>query len=157
MKKILVFLVIIFSGCLSFKPDSEYLTGEWTDFIPKQGVQYFAGEEHKFTFKIDSFYYHAERWSDVQRENDTCSFYDDNRYAAGKYMVKEDVLYLSGEWTGYNYSNLKMHPCEDTGKFELVYSIDVIKENVMEMRLKNPLPYFYDWRYRDILTLYRQK
>jgi hypothetical protein len=157
MKKVTVFLLVIFSGCLSFKPDSEYITGEWTDFIPKQGVHYYSGEEHKFTFKNDSFYYHAERWTDIERENDTCIYYKNNFFAAGKYLAKEDKLYLKGISTDYHYSAHNVHPCAISEPFELVYTLNIISENQMTLKLPDSVPYTYDWKYSKEMTLSRIK
>ena len=86
-------VMVLFSGCLIYKPTGVYLTGEWTDFIPEEGVHYYAGQKLKIRFSNDSFYYNAEQWSDVVSENDTCAYYRDKVYAAGKYLIKQNNLY----------------------------------------------------------------
>jgi hypothetical protein len=157
MKRICLLALVVISGCLIYKPTGEYLTGEWTDFIPKEGVHYYAGQKIIVKFSNDSFYYHAEQWSDVEREGDTCAYYNNDVYAAGKYIIKQNNLYLLGRWTNYDYRNTKMHPCNDTGKFELMYAVDIQNKELVELKLKSPLPYYYDWRIREEMQMIKQK
>lgn len=150
-------LLVIISGCMIYKPTGEYLTGEWTDFIPKEGAMYFGGSKLEIRFTRDSFYYHMNKWSDVVNERDTCQYENENVYAAGRYMIRQHVLTLSGKWTNGRYNTTNMTLCNDTGKFELMYNVDIQSKNVMELKLMSPLPYDYDARYRGEMQMVKIK
>lgn len=156
-KSLPVIVLLIFSGCMIYKPTGEYLTGEWTDFTPKEGVMYFAASKLEIKFTRDSFYYHMNKWSDVVNVRDTCQYENEDVYAAGRYMIRQNVLLLSGKWTNGLYNTTNMSLCNDTGKFELVYDVDIQSKNIMELKLKSPLPYSYDPRYRGEMQMVKQK
>lgn len=147
---VLLILALTLAGCSGNKPDKEYLKGDWTDFTPKKGVHHYAGEKIEITFMRDSiFYYHAEKWSDIKHSKDTCGTLDDNSYAAGKFKVTGNKIYLKGEWTDSYFRAVVNEPCIDTGRFEWVYSIKALDDDKAELKLTSPLPYKYDWRMRQ--------
>ncbi|MEO8513887.1 MAG: hypothetical protein ABI543_10030 [Ignavibacteria bacterium] len=156
MRSFIFLISIVMAGCFTFNPDREYLSGEWTDFEEKEGTIYFAGNKLNVKFRKNSFYYHVEKWTDIVRENDTCRHENDDRYFAGKYKVSIEKFYFMGFWTNYKYDTLKLSKCVEKVKFELTYRIVSIDENSIELKLLSPIPYLYDWRYRDKLRLMRK-
>lgn len=160
MKILLLVLLLIsltFAGCSASDPDSEFLNGDWTDYVPKKGTQDYAGNkvEIRFMKKLGVFYYHVEQWSDVETGKDTCGFYSNEQYSAGKFNSKGNTLTLNGDWMDSYYRESSEFPCIDSSKVALIYSMNVVSDDELELRLKSPLPYKYDWRIREKMTLVR--
>jgi hypothetical protein len=160
LKKIgflLGFLLITFiAGCSASRPDGDYLTGDWTDFIPKKGTEYNSGNKVELRFLEQGvYYYHVEQWTDAGNSKDTCGFYSNEQYSAGKFTAKGNSLYFKGDWTDSYYRESTEFPCIDSSKFDMTYTVKIIDDDKMELRLKSPLPYQDDWRIRDKMILHR--
>ncbi len=137
MKKSLLILLLYISGCQTYYINDNYLNGEWTDYKRNPNVLNLGGNEITIGFDSDNFYYWNKRWSDFW-EGVTCPTYSGDEFASGKYVIKNDYIYLNGYWkSDGTYQNIKNTGCYNNGSFKIFYRYNIIDHKSIEFILQD--------------------
>ncbi len=134
-KLVFFFILTFFPSCITYYVNDIYLNGEWTDFIEQKGAIYFEGNSVIIRFTADSFFYKNERWNDAFVRGDTCPAGSGNEYASGKFLIKQDLLYLNGYWIDKRYKIVKNNGCYNNGKLELTYKYEILEKKKFQLYL----------------------
>lgn len=109
--KTIIKLAFIFSGVVLIIQCSNdddlllnraILQGTWVEVEPKDLVQ-FAGENHTYTFKEDSFFLKLHSWTDMLLPDDTLTT-EGNIYAKGTYRFDTKIIEITGEICNSTFS-----------------------------------------------------
>ncbi|WP_321371381.1 hypothetical protein [uncultured Draconibacterium sp.] len=89
--------VILLASCDKVEPllDQSILQGTWRETEPEDLIQ-FAGSNHTFKFREDSFFLALEFWTDVVYPDDPCEGCPTFSYIKGEYSFDLDKIYLDG-------------------------------------------------------------
>lgn len=131
MRIYFTFLIMMFlCGCTGMNEKMQsHLQGKWEQKL-RPDMIYMAGERNDFIFHNDSFKVRMTWWSDEIFYNpwDPCWFVEPVEYAAGKYLMDNNNIYLNGTYTDSNYKFIKAS-CFHQGKFTKIYEYEIFKDS----------------------------
>lgn len=108
-----------------------FLQGVWSQDSISRADQLLNYTQHKFRFTCDSFYVDLTTHSKVNYYADSC-FNNGvwKEYAKGVYVVRQDSLFLEGDFTKPNYKQ-KVSGCYRTGRYIKSFLVKSIQpENI---------------------------
>ncbi|MXV14613.1 fumarate hydratase [Hufsiella ginkgonis] len=139
---------VVFFGCFlflgitacKFNPNvrgkgTAYLQGVWTEEKAAYQDQLLQYTRHTFTFTCDSFYAVLKTTARVNPYPDSCfSNGSWTEYAKGKYLVRNDTLYINATFTHASFKQ-KLSGCYRIGQYLQAFLIK--KHSADTLRLLN--------------------
>ncbi|WP_432709634.1 fumarate hydratase [Pedobacter sp.] len=114
-----------------------FLQGVWNQDSIANADKLLSYTQHKFKFTCDSFYVDLTTYSKVNYYADSC-FNNGvwKEYAKGVYVVRNDSLFMEGDYTKSNYKQ-KVSGCFHTGRYVKSFYVKSISPNLIQMESTN--------------------
>ncbi|MBG6235115.1 hypothetical protein IWX76_001683 [Pedobacter sp. CAN_A7] len=110
-----------------------FLQGVWNQDSISNADKLLSYTQHKFKFTCDSFYVDLTTHSKVNYYADSC--YNNGiwkEYAKGVYVVRNDSLFMEGDYTKPNYKQ-KVSGCFHTGRYIKSFFVKSISPKLIQM------------------------
>jgi hypothetical protein len=110
-----------------------FLQGVWSQDSIANAGELLSYTQHKFKFTCDSFYVDLTTHSKVNYYADSC--YNNGvwkEYAKGIYVVRNDSLFMEGDYTKSNYKQ-KVSGCFHTGRYIKSFYVKSISRKLIQM------------------------
>jgi hypothetical protein len=110
-----------------------FLQGVWSQDSIANANQLLSYTQHKFKFTCDSFYVDLTTHSKVNYYADSC--YNNGiwkEYAKGVYVVRNDSLFMEGDYTKSNYKQ-KVSGCFHTGRYIKSFYVKSTSPKLIQM------------------------
>jgi len=134
---LLLLFVGVFTACKRLPnvqgKGEAFLQGVWSQDSIANADQLLSYTQHKFKFTCDSFYVDLTTHSKVNYYADSC--YNNGvwkEYAKGVYVVRNDSLFMEGDYTKSNYKQ-KVSGCFHTGRYIKSFYVKSISPKLIQM------------------------
>jgi len=134
---LLLLFVGVFTACKRLPnvqgKGEAFLQGVWSQDSIANADQLLSYTQHKFKFTCDSFYVDLTTHSKVNYYADSC--YNNGvwkEYAKGVYVVRNDSLFMEGDYTKSNYKQ-KVSGCFHTGRYIKSFYVKSISPKLIRM------------------------
>lgn len=134
---LLLLFVGVFTACKRLPnvqgKGEAFLQGVWSQDSIANADQLLSYTQHKFKFTCDSFYVDLTTHSKVNYYADSC--YNNGvwkEYAKGVYVVRNDSLFMEGDYTKSNYKQ-KVSGCFHTGRYIKSFYVKSTSPKLIQM------------------------
>jgi len=143
--KLILISYLLLEACTSSDINPQkIIIGKWNK-EPEAKLGYFSYTDVTYIFKSDSFFLSTTFDSDVMG-GDSCKTRAVTQYAAGKYTILDEKIFLKGNWTEKDYSKIIDTGCFNKGSIDWTYFFKFLDNNTIIINSKSDDFEFYEDR-----------